>query len=359
MTRLQHRRGAGPPTDARATVGAAAERFARLTLTQAPQTQRTYRGALERFSSWLAVHHAELYGLIPTPDAQAPIDAITADAVAAYLDELEARGLAVVTIKKDRAAVNRFVRYLHTLRLIDATEILMIEGPRTRGAPSARPSLDLEQWRRVQQIAADRLVPDPRHRWSPTLAARNAAIIQLLGACGLRNEEVRALPANAVYLRHADPGRAWLRVTGKGRREREFPLAADVLAALRRWEQARPDEIREHPLLFPRLGRALADGGYPRAAPAPPTREDRGRLSSETLRKVVAAVMRAADVPEEMCHPHVLRHTFATLYMRRDGARLEQLQHLMGHASITTTSQYVHTTADQFEADVRARDAGR
>ena len=60
-------------------------------------------------------------------------------------------------------------------------------------------------------------------------------------------------------------------------------------------------------------------------------------MSSEaTLRKIVAPVMRAA---EEHCHPHVLRHTFATLYMQRDGARLEQLQVLMGHASIDTTAR--------------------
>ena len=98
--------------------------------------------------------------------------------------------------------------------------------------------------------------------------------------------------------------------------------------------------------MFPRLGRAHADGSYARAAPTPPTREDRGRVSSEALRKIVAPVMRAAGVEEELCHPHVLRHTFATLYMRRDGARLEHLQRLMGHASIDTTAQYLHTTAN-------------
>jgi len=355
---LRPERSSDAPAAGGGTVGAAAERFARLTLAQAPQTQRTYRGSLERFSLWLAEHHASRYGLVATAAAQAPVEAITADAIAAYLKELEHRGLAASTIKKDRAAINRFAKYLHTLRLIDATELLMIDGPRMRRAPSTRDSLDQATWQRVQKIARARLTPDARQRSTATLAARDLAILMLLGACGLRNEEVRALPVDAVFLRRADGNRAWLRVTGKGRREREFLLTADVTDALHAWERLRPAEIREHPLMFPRLGRAHADGSYARAAPTPPTGEDRGRVSSEALRKIVAPVMRAAGVGEELCHPHVLRHTFATLYMQRDGARLEHLQRLMGHASIDTTAQYLHTTANELEADATARERG-
>ncbi len=81
-------------------------------------------------------------------------------------------------------------------------------------------------------------------------------------------------------------------------------------------------------------------------------------MSSEALRKIVAPVMRAAGVGEGLCHPHVLRHTFATLYMQRDGARLEQLQVLMGTRSIDTMAQYLHTTIDELEADASARDRG-
>lgn len=71
-----------------------------------------------------------------TAATQAPIEAITADAIAAYLEELEHRGLSPSTAKKDRAAINRFAKYLHTLRQIDATEILMPTDPAMRAAPS-------------------------------------------------------------------------------------------------------------------------------------------------------------------------------------------------------------------------------
>lgn len=92
--------------------------------------------------------------------------------------------------------------------------------------------------------------------------------------------------------------------------------------------------------MFPRLGRPDARGAHARAAAVPLTRADDGRMSSEALRKIVAPVLREAGVGDGLCHPHVLRHTFATLYMQRGGARLEQLQVPMGHASIDTTAQY-------------------
>lgn len=62
------------------------------------------------------------------------------------------------------------------------------------------------------------------------LAARDEAIITLLGACGLRNEEVRSLRTTDRFPRGR---RTWLRVMGKGRREREFPLTAQVAETLR------------------------------------------------------------------------------------------------------------------------------
>lgn len=340
----------GAAIAAGASVGAAAERYARLHLTHAPQTKRTYRGSLERFASWLAEHHARDHGHQATPSSQAPVEALTADAIALYLQALEDRGLSASTIRKDRAAINGLAKYLHAMRAIDATEILMLPGPRLERGEQIRDALPPETWDTVQRLSR------ARARDGDALAARDHAVITLLGACGLRNEEVRSLRLTDLQRRGSGRGRTWLTVLGKGRRRRTFPLTAQVAETLTAWKAVRPAEITEHPLLFPRLGRADAGGGRGRAAIVPPTREDDGRLSSESLRKIVAPVMRAAGVGEELCHPHVLRHTFATLYMQRPGARLEQLQVLMGHASITTTAGYLHASAEELEADAAARD---
>ena len=67
--------------------------------------------------------------------------------------------------------------------------------------------------------------------------------------------------------------------------------------------------------------------------------------------------MRDAGVPTEHCHPHVLRHTFATLYLRRrahDAGALTKLQELLGHASLDTTRGYLHHSREELERSMRA-----
>jgi hypothetical protein len=88
-----------------AGLGAAAERYAQLTLRKSAQTQATYMSTYRRFAGWLADHTGH-----PDP----PPAALTADVVASYVTELEAR-CAPATVKKERAAINRLARYLHTL----------------------------------------------------------------------------------------------------------------------------------------------------------------------------------------------------------------------------------------------------
>lgn len=113
-------------------LGAAAERFVRLTLRRSAQTQATYASACARFGAWLGAF---------TGLAAPPVGAFTADALAAYVDHLEAHE-APATVRKERAALNRLARYLHTLGAIDATEILMIEGTRATGPAPTRDALD-------------------------------------------------------------------------------------------------------------------------------------------------------------------------------------------------------------------------
>ncbi len=62
--------------------------------------------------------------------------------------------------------------------------------------------------------------------------------------------------------------------------------------------------------------------------------------------------MAAAGVPALWCHPHVLRHTYGTLFKADPDAKIERLQALMGHASISTTARYLHQTDDDLEAAV-------
>jgi integrase/recombinase XerC len=141
-------------------------------------------------------------------------------------------------------------------------------------------------------------------------------------------------------------------VTGKGGRNRELPLPAEVQRALLAWADIRPPESQSNPLLFPRLGRRTRDGDFPEAAGSPPR-----PLSATALANIVRPLMAVAGVPPEHCHPHVLRHTFATLYLRRRGhdpGALTKLQELLGHASLETTRGYLHHSHDELERSMLA-----
>lgn len=129
---------------AQAGLGAAAERYARLTLRKSEQTQATYLSTYRRFADWLSHQTGH-----PDP----PPATLTADAVAAYISELETRK-AAATVKKERTAINRLAKYLHTLGAIDATQILMIEGSRAAAQPRRRRAgcrhLETRQGRRAR-----------------------------------------------------------------------------------------------------------------------------------------------------------------------------------------------------------------
>ena len=128
---------------------------------------------------------------------------------------------------------------------------------------------------------------------------------------------------------------------------------ADTLLAWLEWR----DRIVSSPgILFPRLGRQHADGSFPDASARVEQRGvmvDDGRLSAAALRDIVRPVM-LVGVPAELAHPHVLPHTYGTLFLAQPKARIEQLQKLMRHADISTTSVYLHQSASDLEAVVLA-----
>lgn len=338
-------------------LGPAAEHFARNTLRKSKQTQRTYLSVYGRFTA----HLAKVTGVDDPPPA-----ALTADAVASYLDVLEAQGRSPATVRKERAALNRLTRYLQLVGAIDQTtalEILDVEAVTISGRPRQRPALDEATWRAVKDRAAARVLElAPAGRASAPVATRDLAIVVCLGELGLRSEELRRLRLTDLAGIRAGSATPWLQVLGKGNRERALPLPAEVQRAMLVWLDARPPETAWNPLLFPRLGRQRHDGAFPDAAQRT-TGDGRplaaAALSSTALVDIVAPIMSAAGVADEHCHPHVLRHTFATLYLQRrthDPAALTKLQELLGHASLETTRGYLHHTRDELERSMRAGD---
>jgi len=152
-------------------------------------------------------------------------------------------------------------------------------------------------------------------------------LLELLYGSGLRLSELHDLELRAL-----DVGAAQVKVRGKGRKERIVPLTRAALAALARYE--------------PRRAEAAA------LAPA----DDRGallltargrRLSRRSIQRLVHALFQAAGEGEELS-VHSLRHTFATHLLER-GADLMAVKELLGHASLSTTQIYAHSTAERLK----------
>ena len=146
---------------------------------------------------------------------------------------------------------------------------------------------------------------------------RDRAIAGLMLFCGLRSAEVLGL-----RVRDVDIGRGWVRVTGKGNKERRVPLDPDVAALIQAYLLADRPETTS-PVLF-----VVAKGPH-RGQP----------LTRAGLRTVFRYHRERSGV--RTGHPHALRHSFGTA-LAEAGVDLSVLQALMGHDHVDSSAAYVH-----------------
>ena len=172
----------------------------------------------------------------------------------------------------------------------------------------------------------------PSTRSSGSLEAapdlRGRATLELLYAAGLRISEALGLDVEQLSV-----DGAFVRVIGKGDRERLVPVGDVALDWLNRWlTEGRPALLA--------IGHVSPDGGGPLFI------GDRGRrLARQQGFGIVKAAARTAGLSDRIS-PHTLRHSFAT-HLLEGGADLRIVQELLGHASISTTQLYTHLTGER------------
>ena len=244
-------------------------------------TRRAYRADLRDFAAWLAERGVEL-------------DDVDIRVLADYTAELgrARRGLAPTTIGRRLSAVRSLIRYaLGPERVPEAA----LAPRRPRRLPETPRLGEVES-------AVDRLSGDD------PLALRNAALVELVYACGLRSAE-----AVGLDLADVDLDREQVHVRGKGGKERIVPVGEEAVWRLGRWLR----DGRSH------LARGACDALF---------LSIRGRrLDTSSLRRLFP-------------HPHSLRHAYAT-HLLEGGADLRTIQELLGHASLSTTQIYSHVDA--------------
>ncbi|HUI93414.1 MAG TPA: site-specific tyrosine recombinase/integron integrase [Chitinivibrionales bacterium] len=149
--------------------------------------------------------------------------------------------------------------------------------------------------------------------------ARNRAIVELLYGSGIRLAELHGLNAGNIEFK-----REWIRVLGKGKKERTVPVTDQAMSAIREYLDKRsPLASADAPLFANHKG---------------------GRLSRRQIERIVEGGL-AAVSQQKKKSPHVLRHSFATHLLDR-GADIRAVKELLGHSSLSTTQIYTHMSKE-------------
>ena len=238
--------------------------------------------------------------------------ALDRDALTAFLVSQQAEGKAARSIARLSSALRQFLGFLRMEGKGSAGPEAIVRPP--------RPPRILPKTLSESQIEALLAAPDP----ATILGVRDRAWMELFYASGLRVSELALIPALSVFL---DEG--FLKVLGKGRKERLIPFGEGAEHWIRAWLMHRSAFKPHTDALF--VGRR----GEP--------------LTRQHLWRLLKGYAVKAGIRRESVSPHVLRHAFAT-HLLDHGADLRAVQAMLGHADISTTQIYTHVHQTRLRA---------
>jgi integrase/recombinase XerD len=223
------------------------------------------------------------------------------------------------TVKRKIASIRAFLNHLEF-------EEILIENPMKKiktkfQIPQTLPkTIPLAIIENVLRVAYQEL-KQAKTVYATNTALRNAAIIELLFATGLRVSELCSLNTQ-----HIDFGNGSIRIMGKGAKERILQIGnPDVLAILRRYAEENTAHIHKAGYFF--VNRLSS------------------RISEQSVRFLIKRLCIKADIQRNIT-PHMFRHSFATLLLEED-VDIRYIQRMLGHSSILTTQIYTQVTVEK------------
>ena len=276
-----------------------------------PNTVIAYRRDLKEFVGFLGAYHG---GAVWSWQG---VDRLT---MRGFLGHLTRRGLSRRSMSRTLSAVRGFYRFLAL------NDLVSVNPARAVGAPKLEKHLpgylDRAQIDLLFQAAEARAMEG---RFEDV---RNLAILELFYSTGMRVSELQGLNRPDLDLISQQ-----VKVRGKGRKERIIPVGDHAQLAVRNYEAKRE--------ALPGTPGAKADR---RALFVGRTGK---RLTVRAVQKLMSKFLSQVD-EEAGLTTHSLRHTFAT-HLLDAGADLRAVQELLGHASISTTQIYTHTSVERLK----------
>lgn len=261
-------------------------------------TVRNYRIDLEEVISFLTPPG----GTCPNPS---DIDLLTLREWMASLYER----LTAVSIRRKLAAVRSFFKYLQRCGLLDANVAKLLRSPKL---PKTLPRVISEE--RASNLLNQ--LPQKAATLGKRFPERDLAIVELLYGTGVRVSELAGL-----RLEDLDLSDKWIRVRGKGKKERQVPLGSKAAGALEAYLRVRHAAPQEIAVFVNSQGRALTDRSV----------------------RIIVKLYSSEVLADSSLHPHSFRHAYAT-HLLSSGADLRAIQELLGHAQLSTTQKYTQVS---------------
>lgn len=261
---------------------------------------QAYVRDVEKLNQFVDLNHKGLSPLV-----------VTSKHLQGFLEFINELGMSTYSQARILSGLKAFYKYLLFEELLDKDPTSLIEGPKIgRKLPDTLEYLEIEKL----LVAIDLSTPE---------GARSRAMIEVLYSSGLRVSELVELKIANVYY---DLG--FLRVVGKGNKERLVPIGREALKYLKIYL----DQIRVH---------VPVKKGYESHV----FLNNRGtKISRVTIFTTIKKLASLIGLKKSIS-PHTFRHSFAT-HLIEGGADLRAVQEMLGHESITTTEIYTHLDRD-------------
>ena len=261
-------------------------------------TVRNYASDLEQFAAYFE----------PPGETAPELEALDLPLLREWLAALYDQGLSTVSVRRKLAAVRAMFKFQVQEGSIKTNIARRLRTPKVK--------------QRVPDVMSAEKTNNLLDAVEVSPKERDIAFLELLYGCGIRVGELVGINIEDIELREG-----WLRVQGKGNKERQVPIPGRAVAAVERYLQVRKAGSDERALFLSSRG---------------------ARLGDREVRRLVKLYALIAT-GDSTVHPHSFRHAYAT-HLLSDGADLRAIQELLGHARLSTTQKYTQVSLKDLQA---------